>query len=194
MKKSGKSWEYALSEEQLAKLWKSCSELLEKVLIGLLAYCGLRVGEAVHLKLAWIREGEIHIPSSMPCGCHACSKRPKSPGVWVPKSKAGIRVIPIPNFLKPILTEFLQYQPDGLDLTRISSWYRVQHLARKAKLPKVFPHSLRATCATILATKGFNAAEICYIMGWARISMGEHYIRIAQAKDGARRKMKEIYG
>lgn len=186
----GQSEEFALTEAQLQKLWSACYEITDKVLVGLLAFCGMRVGEVCHLKLNWIREQEIHIPSSMPCQCWECSGR----GFWQPKSRAGIRTIPIPAFLKPILAEYLQQHPEGLQKRRQAAWYRIQWLANKAGIPQAFPHSLRATCATILASKGFTAVELCAYFGWTRITMGEHYIQIAQARDGARRKIKEIYG
>lgn len=190
MKKSGASEEYVLSEEQLKKLWSVCSEPKDRMLVGLLGFCGLRIGEARHLHLNWIKEGEIHIPSSMPCQCNECWNR----GHWRPKSQAGIRVIPVPKFLKPVLLDFLTKFPDGLKMTRQAGWYRIQRLADKAGLSHVFPHSLRATAATLLASKGFTAVELCAYFGWARISMGEHYIRIGEAKEGVRRKMKEIWG
>lgn len=190
MVKSGASEEYVYSEDQQRKLFSACVELRDKILIGLMSYCGLRVGEAIHLKLDWIREGEIHIPSSMKCNCWECRKR----GHWEPKSKMGVRTVAIPEFLKPLLVEFLKYQPEGLNTTRQAAYYRVRQVMAKAKLPITFPHALRATCATILASKGFTGAELCQFFGWKRLEMGEHYIRIAVAKAGARKKMKEIYG
>ena len=120
MKKQGRSEEFVYSEEQANKLWGQCKQLTERVLVGLMMFCGLRIGEAIHLRLAWIREEEIHLPSTMPCNCWECSKR----GHWKPKTKQGIRVVPIPGFFKPILKEFLSYQPDGLKITRQSGNYR----------------------------------------------------------------------
>ncbi len=189
-KKHGQSEEWVYSEEQLRKLWNQCKEPVDKVVVGLAAFMGLRVGEIVHLKSNWVRDEEIHIPSRMPCNCWECADK----GYWKPKSKAGIRVTSIPAFLKPILADYLSKFPDGLRITRQAAWYRVQRLAENAELPHIFPHALRATAATTLASKGFTAVELCAYFGWERLNVGEHYIRISEAKIGTSRKIKEIYG
>lgn len=189
-KKSGQSEEFALNEHQLQSLWMQCKELRDQVLIGLLGYCGLRVSEAIHLKASWIKDEEIHIPSKIECQCWECRKR----GYWKPKSKAGIRAVAIPNFLKPVLLSFLTKSPNGLRMTRQAAWYRIQRLAEKAKVPRIFPHALRATLATILASHGFTAIELCAHMGWTRLNMGEHYVRISEARAGASKKIKQIWG
>ena len=183
------SHEHAYSEEQLQRLWQTSKELRDKVIVGCLGYLGLRVSELAHLKLDWFRNGEIHIPSSQPCICSECED-----GCWKPKTKAGVRVIPIPGFLKPVLAEFLSLSPGGIGLKRKAIWYRVKQLIKEAGLPYGFCHSLRATAATILASKGFTAAELCAYFGWARISVGESYVRLSEARKGARSKIKEIYG
>lgn len=188
--KQGASEEFALTEQQLQSLWAQCKEPRNQVIVGLLAYCGLRTSEAIHLQASWIKDEEIYIPSKMSCRCWSCRQR----GYWRPKSKAGVRAVAVPNFLKPILAGFYGKDPEGLKMTRQAVWYRVQALAALAKLPKTFPHSLRATCATILASKGFTAVELCAYFGWTRLNMGEHYIRMSAARAGAKEKVKAIWG
>ena len=189
-KKQGASEEFVLSEVQAQKLWSQCLELDDKVLVGLMMWCGMRVSEAIHLKANWIRNEEINIPSRMACNCWGCGRR----GYWKPKSRAGIRQIAIPGFLKPLLEAYLSKRPEGLKLTRQSAWYKVQQFAEKASLPHIFPHALRATAATTLASKGFTGVELCSYFGWSRLDMGEHYIRISEARAGAKAKIKQIYG
>jgi len=188
--KRGKSEEYVLSELELQRLWNECKELDSQIVVGLLVFCGLRVSEAIHLRLEWIRDEEIHIPSQQKCSCAACADR----GYWVPKTKQSVRVVPVPGFLKPLLWEYLKTHPEGLQISRQAVWYRIQHLASRAKVSHIFPHALRATYATLLASKGLTAPEICAVLGWARITMGEHYVRIAEARGGAREKIKQIWG
>jgi len=188
--KRGSSAEHSLNERQLQALWAQCKELRDQVLIGLMSYCGLRVGEAIHFRASWLKEEGIHIPSQAPCRCQECARR----GYWQPKSKAGVRVVAIPGFLKPILLKYLTQFPEGLKITRQAAWYRVQGLAAAAKLPHIFPHALRASTATLLASKGFTAVELCAYMGWTRIAMGDHYVRMAEARAGARDKIKQIWG
>jgi len=168
----------------------TAKEPVDKVLVGLLGYCGLRIGEAIHLRLNWIREGEIHIPSTMACNCFECYER----GFWKPKSKAGSRIVPIPGFLVGTIVDYFTKFPDGFRMPRQSGWYRIQKLVKEAGLPKAFPHSLRATYATLLATKGMQAVAICYLLGWARLEVAQHYVRVAQAREQAKKQIKEIWG
>ena len=179
-----------MTEQQLRTLWGQCKEPRDQVLVGLLGYCGMRVSEAIHLKASWIKDEEIHIPSQMACRCWECRER----GYWKPKSKAGIRALAVPNFLKLVLLNFLTKSPEGLKMTRQAAWYRIQTLARSAKIPRVFPHALRATAATILASKGFTAVELCAYFGWTRLNVGEHYVKLSAARIGARDKIKQIWG
>lgn len=179
-----------LSELQAQALWKQCIEPEDKVLIGLCLFCGTRVSEAIHLRATWIKEDSINIPSSMACKCWECRSR----GYWHPKSKAGIRSIPVPGFLQPILAEYLGKRPEGLKITRQSAWNRVRSLCKTASIPIIFPHALRASYATILASKGMEAATICYTLGWSRLEIAQSYVRIARAKDMAAKQIKAIWG
>lgn len=191
-KKSGRSEEYVLTEAQLNKLWGECKELKDKVIVGCTAYLGMRISECTHLKSSWFREsGELHIPSRQECTCWECTRRK---GYWVPKTKSSIRVIPIPAFLRPVLHEFFRYQPDGLGISRMAAWARIQRLSKRAKLPHIFPHALRASSATLYASKGFTAMELCAFFGWSRISVAESYVRLATAREGAKQKMRQIFG
>jgi len=190
MPKHGRSEESALNEGQLKKLIAVCSEPTDKVLVELCAFAGLRVGEAIHLNASWIKEGCIVIPSWQTCTCWECRTR----GGWKPKTKAGARTIPLPAILRPVLGDYLRTHPEGLRMTRQTANNRVKAMQEKAGLPHIFPHALRASYATLLATKGMNAAELCVVMGWSRISIGEHYIQLSQAKAGVKQKIKEIFG
>ena len=189
MPKHGRSEESALNEGQLKKLWNVCKEPTDKVLVGLCAFGGLRVGEAIHLNASWIKEGCVVIPSFMPCNCWECKG-----GSWHPKTKAGARTIPLPSILKPVLMDYLRTHPDGLKMTRQTANNRVKALQEKAGLPHIFPHALRASYATLLATKGMQAMTICYLLGWSRLEVAQHYVRIAEAKTDAAKQIKEIFG
>ncbi|MBT9133054.1 MAG: putative prophage phiRv2 integrase [Firmicutes bacterium] len=186
----GQAEEYIYTEDQLQKLFGACRDTTDKAVVGMLGYMGLRVGEVVHLKPKWIRDESINIPPRQDCNCFECSGR----GYWTPKSKAGSRVLAIPGFLKPAIYEFTQEYPEGINMTRQGIWHRVQRLVQKAKCPPGHCHSLRATAATILASRGFTSVELCQYMGWARISMAESYVRLAEARKSTAKKIKEIYG
>lgn len=189
-RKQGTSEEHALSEAQMKKLWSKCLEPEDQVLVGLCAFCGLRVSEATHLRQSWLREGEIVIPSRIKCSCWDCHER----GYWSPKTKSGIRRVPVPGFLLSILEKYLANNPQGLQVSRRGAYKRIVTLGKRAELPvKVFPHALRATCATLLGSRGFTAVELCAVMGWSRLEIGEHYVRISAARQSARIKMSQIW-
>jgi len=195
MPKRGPSEHYALNENEINRLWGVCLELVDKVLVGLMMFCGLRIGEAVHLNSSWLKEGEIHIPARMPCNCWECSKRKgDNKGFWKPKTRAGVRIIPVASPLLPYLTEYLRYQPDGLPFNRTSGWSRIKKLAKEAKLnTKVFPHSLRATAATVIARAGTSAIALAYIMAWKNIGVASHYVQVAQAQKEAAEAMRKSF-
>lgn len=197
--KRGASWHYALETEQRDKLVSVAKELDDRIVIKLMVYLGMRNSEVGHMNANWIRGGEIRIPSSQPCDCVNCAAS-KHPGVWQPKSKAGIRTMPVIDILADDIYRFFKENPRGLRLTRQAIWEKIKRLASKAKIEvpglsrgTVYPHALRATAGTYLAAKGMTATELCYIMGWATISMGEHYIRIAVAREESHNKLRMIY-
>lgn len=193
--KRGKSEQYALDESQVAALFNEAESFENLLMLKLMAYLGLRVSEIAHLRADWIHEGEIRIPPSQLCDCSNCK------GEWHAKSKASVRSLPIPNIIADDLYTFLGHSPTGFNRTRQALWWKVKQIAKRAKSQikgpsgdTVFPHALRATAATNFATKGMSAVALCYIMGWAELEMGQHYINIAKAKSEAHKQMKEILG
>lgn len=52
-------------------------------------------------------------------------------------------------------------------------------VSRTNQKKRVYPHSLRATAATILAYNVHNPLILCDIFGWKQLSMAEYYIRRA---------------
>lgn len=190
MTKRGRSEEFSLSEAQLQKLWAECHELKDKIIVGCAGYMGMRVSEIAHFNTRWIREGRIYIPSRQECNCWGCSKR----GYWKPKSPAGVRAIPIPAFFKPVVIEFLSYQPEGLKMTRQAIDYRIKQLAKKAKLPHTFCHSLRASYVSLLAAKGMEAPAIARLIGHARIDVLQSYLNMKRAEEAAFKGIKQIFG
>ena len=82
---------------------------------------------------------------------------------------------------------------DGLFVTRQRRWQRVKELALHARiLHDTYPHCLRSTCAIDLAHKGISSAALQYLLGWARLSSAEDYVRSDRTR--ALREVDEIYG
>ena len=191
--KRGASEKYVLDNEQVNELLGAAESPEDRLIIELMVILGLRVSEVAHLNADWLKEEEIRIPRSQPCGCSNCR------GEWHSKSEASARSIPIPETMIRTLHTFLRESPEGFHLTRQALWQKIKGIAKKAKIKAkglskdtIYPHVLRATAASRLATAGMSAPALCYIMGWSSIEMGQHYISIAQAKVEAHRQLKQI--
>jgi len=181
-------------------LLKEAGNLEDRTALKLFVYLGLRVSEACHLNTDWVSQGEVTIPLSQPCECSNCTSS-QHPGEWHAKSKAAARVLPVIDILAVDLYDFLRLSPRGFQMTRQGMWWKIKYLAKNANIHvkglshgTIYPHVLRATCATKLAIKGMSAPALCYWMGWASISMGEHYINIARAKSEAHAQYRHIMG
>jgi len=166
--------EDALEEEDIEKLIGACSNKLEKLIIIGLIYTGMRVSEFSHFKAGWIKwqNNIIQIPSQMPCSCPECR------GSWKPKSKNGARIIPIiDERLRAVLRNYFTLY-DDIKMHRSTIFRKVREIASRTDIKnKVYPHSLRATFATMLAYKGVSAGTLMTVLGWGRIDTAQHYIQ-----------------
>jgi integrase len=157
----------------------------------MLADFGLRASELAHLEHFWIDEerGTLRIPDKKKCGCADCRKHKKHPGVWTPKTKAGVRTLPVKSAFPDSFEFVLKYLKVGGTLQRnrkkISS--RVSALGRKIQREKkdsdgrdlpVYPHCLRSTSAMKFASRsGVTAAHLMAWFGWNRIETANSYMR-----------------
>lgn len=198
MPKRGNSADYALTQSQIVKLLAACKDIEDRIIVGVPLFLGFRVSELAHMRADWIDEGNLRVPSSQKCGCGECLKKG---GEWRPKTKAGIRTLPITSQIRKDLFAFLGTQPDGLQISRVTIWEKTKEVLLRAGIKHKglangvsYPHALRATCATMLANGGMSAAGLSYFMGWSSIKIGDSYIRLATAKDGALKQAREIFG
>lgn len=102
---------------------------------------------------------------------------------WEPKSEAGHRRIPIlfPELEKE-LTEFFEYH-DRIDLDRFNIWYRIKRISDyAAEGRKLYPHVLRATCATLFAWKGWDSDYLKNFMGWSSTAIADIYVKSDENK------------
>ena len=200
--KRGNSASFVLEPEQVGKVLRVCTMLSERIIVGVPLFLGLRVGELTHMRADWItREGYLAIPEEQSCGCTKCVASTKHPGIWTPKTTSGIRTLPISKPIQKDLLRFLQIQPNGLGFGRIRVWELTKDILRRAGVTQkgwsggtVGPHVLRATCMTMLSNGGMSAAQLAYFDGWKSIAVASHYIDLVQAKDGALRQARKIFG
>jgi len=154
----------------------------EKFLLWILLYTGLRISEFTHMKDTWIDWNKqlIKIPESQTCYCYECIKKDNT---WHPKTKRAARAIPIVPEIKQQLQEYFQEHKDIMELIsdRIMAYKLIQKVSKRAKI-KLFPHCLRGTFATMLATKNFNVFEIQDCLGWNNPKTAAEYIRLSGAQ------------
>jgi len=159
-----------LMKEEIDDLISACKKPKERFILTVLVYTGMRVGEFCAMKDTWIRwqDNKIVIP--------------QREGDWKPKTKEGSREIPLVNDeVRRELRNWFQVHRE-VGMTRIGVYKLLQRVAKRVKiLKKVYPHSLRATFASILARKGVSAPSIQAIMGWKNISVAQRYVRAMEA-------------
>ncbi|MFP4019281.1 MAG: tyrosine-type recombinase/integrase [Promethearchaeia archaeon] len=175
------SKEDALDEEQRRKLFDACEKNKETFVCKVLCYTGLRASEFTHMKNSWLdwQQESIHIP--------------REDGDWTPKTQHAVREIPLMFEAKKLLYNHFQLRNE-IDMSRTTVYRIVRRAGRRVEgpFPKVYPHSLRATFASMLAANGLSAIDIQSIMGWAKIETANKYVRAIQTKQNFNEKMKGV--
>lgn len=142
-------------------------------LVLMLAYTGLRWGEAVGLRVgdldvlrkrALIHENAVQSGTSIHVGTPKAHKQ---------------RSVPLPEFLVPLLARQCEGKQradllfgDGTHLRRphaVSGWF--SKAATTAKGPRVTPHDLRHTAASLAVSAGANVKAIQRMLGHASAAM-----------------------
>ena len=160
------------------------------LLVDLLAYAGLRVGEAFALRRACFDEAsrQLTVEESLSETGGRLS--------FGPTKTHQRRVVTLPEFLVDDLREYLAAMPspDADALLFVGRTGRPLHYnafrrwtwdpaARAAKLDGVTPHALRATCASWVADSA-GVLEAAKRLGHSRSSITtRHYARPVQGRD-----------
>lgn len=169
-----------LNEQERLELLAEAKKPKEELVIRTLLYTGMRASEFSNMKEHWIdwQKETIHIP--------------KQEGDWKPKTKASIREIPISFEVKRLLYKWFQENNEiGMNRTTVFRIVkRVGHRLRPFK--KVYPHSLRATFASVMAAQGMPASDIQMIMGWQKLETANNYIKSTKALETFREKMRDV--
>ncbi len=117
-------------------------------------------------------------------------------GKWEPKTFAGIREIPIvyDEFEDILKRFFARYGEVGI--TRVRVWQIVTDVANRCgirtRTREVYPHCIRATCASLWAAKKVSPATLCKLFGWSNISSADPYITIE--KEAACKEATDLAG
>lgn len=140
----------------------------DTALIRLLLSCGLRISEAVSLKVSDLDLGERR-------------------GVVTVRYGKGSkhREVPVPPEARKALRAWLEKHPGGEwlfpgpngHLTVSSAWRVVKKYAWRAKLPSLRPHQLRHTCAKNMLRAGADLATVAGVLGHSRLDTTAVYVR-----------------
>ena len=151
-------------------------------LFSILAYTGMRLGEALTLtkkdvlleqRLLWIREKIIY------------DQKWKEKVIWRPKTKKN-RYVPIPDELLPAIKERLENSRSELLFPNSKGKFMKQrqiyealvNFCRRAGLPRVHIHSLRHSFTSIATVKGYSERLIQEVLGHTTPSMTRRYTHL----------------
>jgi integrase len=160
-----------LTHQHVAALVDAAGE--HGTLVALLAYTGLRWGEAIGLRvgdLDLLRKRALIHENAVQSGT----------GIHVGTPKAHKqRSIPLPGFLVPMLARRCENKQrsdllfgDGEHLRRphpVSGWFA--KAVKAAELPRVTPHDLRHTAASLAVSAGANVKAVQRMLGHASAAM-----------------------
>jgi len=179
-RKSPKGRTY-LTHEQVQQLAQQAGKVgaQYETLVYVLAYCGLRWGEATGLRVRnldmlrrrlAIEENAVQVGSAVKVGSPKTHER---------------RSVPFPSFLAPLLAKrcedkgrddlvFTSPTNPGKHLKRSSSataksWFVLS--VKRAGIPRVTPHDLRHTAASLAVSSGANVKAVQRMLGHASAAM-----------------------
>lgn len=190
-----KSKDHILEKFEIEELKAKCLSDYERMVIYGLIYTGMRNSEFLHIERNWIdfNNGIISIPQYMVCPCYECKKEfrtkkgnvKKPTGVWKPKTKDGVRGVRILTPLMPFFKRYFQNHNSILETygNRVEIWRILKRVYKRTKIQKqVFPHSIRATYATMAAERIDNPMDLKDIMGWKNLNVAESYVKMSKER------------
>ncbi len=161
-----------LTPSEVQKLIEACTSQRDRALLGVLWDCGVRVHEALALRLQDVRE-------------RPANGGPRAYVLWFGKTKiAGEEHEGLVLETAEVMAEWLAnypFTPDdaaplfpsfsGRFMTSVDGWRIVQKAAKRAKLAKaVRPHLFRHSRATFLLARGLTEAKVKRLLGWSAAS------------------------
>ena len=147
----------------------------DRVLVYVLAYCGLRFGEAAGLRVDDVDLGRRRLRverSISDVDGHLVATSPKT---------HHIREVPVPSFVAAMLADVVDGRPadaplftgPGGGLLRGNNFRRrsFDRAAASVGLPRLTPHELRHTAASLAVSAGANVKAIQRMLGHASAAM-----------------------
>lgn len=192
--KSKKTDQRPLTKEEVCAIVNAMPEVLRLMVWLAVLVGGLRVGEACALRLK-----DVDLDNQILHVRHSVNRDPDHAGMFIldtTKTKAGIRDVPIPSVLIPMIRKHIREHcvdrtPQSLlfqrhsPLTRNTMWtqdsvgHQFERARKAANREDATFHTLRATHATMLMLKGATMRETMDNCGHADLQVAfQHYQRI----------------
>ena len=186
---------------QIEKLISACSNPRDKAFIALLARTGVRVSEAIQLKVSDIdfKRGVltiVHLKEKSKLKCPHCGEGLGKRHLFCPGCGNRVdqavrekieqrrqRTIPIDSATLGLIDEYLEWRrsfpyrgPLVFPFTRQRGWQLVEKLGRRAGIKGLHPHSLRHLLATTWVGKGLDVKRLQVLLGHASIATTMEYV------------------
>lgn len=149
---------------------KSLIGARDKAILELLYATGIRVSEAVNIKIKDVNDSFVKI--------YGKGKKER----LVPIGKKALEAIDnyLLKFRKELSCDFLFINNRGKKVSRITIWKRIKEYALKANIHKnISPHTLRHSFATRLLENGADIRIIQDMLGHEDISTTDRYTHIS---------------
>ena len=145
-----------------------------EVLVLLMMEAGLRISEALQVRLDWFVETEGEILLRVPDKARDLGNMKRD---WKPKTKAGKREVVFINkgIGEKVRAFFINNK--GIGLLRQRGYAIVNMFGKQIGQPLLHPHALRSTYANSLVYAGVNATTLMYYMGWSNLNVALNYIK-----------------
>jgi site-specific recombinase XerD len=146
-----------------------------QVIIHLMMDCGLRITEALQVRLDWFKDSDDGLLLIIPDKARDLSNMKRD---WNPKTVAGAREL---FFIDPGIGEkvrsYFINNPKGIGFSRQRGYQIIKMLGEKIKKPGLHPHALRSTYANTLVRMGTQLDTLCYFMGWDDLNTARNYVK-----------------
>ena len=173
----------------------------DKAFIALLARSGIRISEAIQLKVSDIdfQRGMltiVHLKERSKLKCLHCGESLGKRHLFCPGCGNKVdqavrgkieqqrqRTIPVDAATLSLLEEYLEWRhsflyrgPLVFPFTRQRGWQLVEKLGRRAGIKGLHPHSLRHLLATTWVGKGLDVKKLQVLLGHASIATTMEYV------------------
>jgi len=186
---------------QIEKLISACSNPRDKAFIALLARTGVRISEAIQLKVRDIdfERGTltiVHLKERLKLKCPYCGESLGKRHLFCPScgNKVGKalrekieqrhqRTIPIDHATLGLIEGYLHWRsrfpyrgPLVFPFGRQRGWQLVERIGRRAGIKGLHPHKFRRLLATTWVNKGLDVKKLQLLLGHANISTTMEYV------------------